>query len=95
MTHFRVTVQDKQTPEEPTNNKETTLSDGDWAVIRYLRQHYLQLSQSSHAPLRSRNPDKKFIVQGGNKYLRFLFACGAVTPDNRLANLHTSRKRNR
>lgn len=64
-----------------------TLSDGHWAVIMYLRKHYLELGLPKHARLLARDLDKKFFVQGGNKYLRLLFACGPVTQGSRLANL--------
>lgn len=87
MTHFSIIIQNNEAPDEQANNEEITLSEGDSAVIMYLRQHYLKLGQPSHVWLRPRDPDKKFIMQGGNKYLRLLFACGPMMPGNRLVNL--------
>ena len=95
MAHFNITMQGNKTQLEQANKEEIILSDGDWAVIMYLRQHYLELGQPRHAPLRPRELDTKFSMRGGNKYLRLLFACGPVTPGNRLANLHTPGKSKR
>jgi len=65
------------------------LSDEHWAVIMYLRKHYLEQGLPRHARSLARDLNQKFIVQGGNKYLRHLFAGGPVTQGSRLANLRT------
>jgi len=65
------------------------LNDGHWAVINYLRSHYLQQGIPKYARSLSRELDKEFSKQGGSKYLRNLFPRGPVTQGSRLANLRT------
>lgn len=89
MTHFNGTGQGNPATGLPVKTEEITLSDEDWAVILYFRQHYLGLDQPNHARVCPINPDKKFFVSGSNKYLRLLFACGPVTQNSRLAKLRT------
>lgn len=65
------------------------LNDGHWAVINYLRSHYLQQGIPKYARSLSRELDKEFSLQGGSKYLRNLFPRGPVTQGSRIANLRT------
>lgn len=66
-----------------------SLNDGHWAVINYLRSHYLQQGIPKYARTLSRELGKEFALQGGSKYLRNLFPRGPVTQGSRLANLRT------
>jgi len=70
-------------------NEGIYLSDEHWAVIMFLRKHYLELGLPRHARSLAMDLDKKFFIQGGNKYLRLLFAAGPVTQGSRLANLRS------
>lgn len=65
------------------------MNDGHWAVINFLRSHYLQQGVPKYARTLSRELDKEFSRQGGNKYLRNLFPRGPITQGSRLANLRT------
>ena len=65
------------------------LSDDHWAVIRYLRSHYLEHGTPKYARTLARDLNRKFSDQGGNRYLHHLFADGPVTQGSRLANLPT------
>ena len=65
------------------------LNDEHWAVIMFLRKHYLELGLPRHAQSLAMDLDKKFFIRGGNQYLRLLFAAGPVTQGSRLANLRT------
>lgn len=82
----------RKTSFAPTKSGGITLSDDHLAVIMYLRKHYLELGPPRHPQLLARELDKKFFVEGGNKYLRLLFACGPVTQGSSLANLRTPAK---
>jgi len=95
MTQFTVTIDDNESSHDLANNEESYISDEHWAVIMYLRQHYLALGQPRHAPLRPGNPNKKFFTQGRNKYLRLLFACEPVTKGSHVVSPPTIGKRNR
>lgn len=77
----------RKTSHDLAKNEGITLSERHWAVILYLRRHYLEFGMPKHARLLARDLDKKFFIQGGNKYLRLLFACGPVTQGSRIANL--------
>lgn len=88
MTQFTVTAQDNETSNDLAKNEESTISDRDWVVIMYLRQHYLKLCQPRQTRLLHRDPDKKFFVHDKNKYLRLLFACEPIAQGSRLTNLH-------
>ena len=65
------------------------LSDEHWAVIVFMRKHYLDHGLPINARTAARMLDRNFASQGGNKYLRRLFARGPVTQGSRLANLRT------
>ncbi len=65
------------------------LNDGHWAVINYLRSHYLQQGIPKYARSLSRELGKEFAGEGGSKYLRNLFPRGPITQGSRLANLRT------
>ena len=64
-----------------------SLNDEHWVVIKYLRKRYIEQGLPRHARSLARDLAKRFFVQGGNKYLRHLFAGGPVTQGSRLANL--------
>ena len=66
-----------------------SLNNEHWAVIMYLRKRYIEQGLPRHARSLARDLDKRFFIQGGNKYLRHLFADGPVTQGSRLANLRT------
>ena len=65
------------------------LSNEHWAVIIYLRKHYLKHGLSKHARSLAKDLKLHFKDQGGNKYLYQLFAGGPVTQGCRIANLRT------
>lgn len=65
------------------------LTDEHWAVINYLRNYYVEQGVPRYARTLARDLDKKFSLQGGNKYLRNLFYGGPVTQGCRFANLRT------
>ncbi len=66
-----------------------SLNDEQWAVIVYLRRYYLQHGLPRFARTTAGLLNRRFSVQGGNKYLYRLFAGGPVTQGSRLANLPT------
>jgi tRNA 2-thiouridine synthesizing protein E len=66
-----------------------SLSDEQWDVITYLRGYYLKQGLPRFARTTARVLNKHYSSQGGNKYLRRLFAGGPVTQGSRLANLRT------
>jgi len=70
-------------------NEGISLNNEHWVVIMYLRKRYIEQGLPRHARSLARDLDKRFFVQGGNKYLRHLFAGGPVTQGSRLANLRT------
>lgn len=66
-----------------------SLNDEYWAVILYLRNYYLEHGLPRLARTTASALSQQFTLQGGNKYLRRLFAGGPVTQGSRLANLRT------
>lgn len=68
-------------------SEDIELSDEHWAVLTYLRKHYLDKGLPRHARTLARELGQQFASQGGNKYLHRLFAGGPVTQGSRLANL--------
>lgn len=62
-------------------------NDEHWAVIVFMRKHYLEHGLPINARTTARTLSKRFSSQGGNKYLRRLFSGGPVTQGSRLANL--------
>lgn len=63
------------------------LNDEHWAVILFLRRHYLKHGLPINARTTARALNKNFSGQGGSKYLRGLFCGGPVTQGSRIANL--------
>ena len=66
-----------------------SLNDEHWAVIDYLRNHYLEFGLVRFARTMSRTLNRQFSAQGGSKYLYGLFPGGPVTQGCRLASLRT------
>lgn len=64
-------------------------SDEHWAVIVFLRKHYLVHGLPLHARVTARALNKQFSSQGGCRYLHRLFPGGPVTQGSRFANLRT------
>ncbi len=75
--------------EKLANAEGISFNDEHWAVINYLRNYYIEHGVPRFARSLSRDLDKQFSTQGGNKYLRNLFSGGPVTQACRLANLRT------
>ena len=71
------------------NKEGILLNDDHWAVIVYLRKHYLEHGLPKHARILANSLSQQFSAQGGNKYLYRLFPGGPVTQGSRLANLPT------
>jgi tRNA 2-thiouridine synthesizing protein E len=65
------------------------LTDEHWAVIVFMRRHYLEHGLSINARTASEVLGRHFSAQGGSKYLHRLFGDGPVTQASRLANLPT------
>ncbi len=65
------------------------LTDERWAVIVFMRRHYLEHGLYINARTTARVLGKQFSSQGGSKYLHRLFGDGPVTQASRLANLPT------
>lgn len=70
-------------------NEGMVFNDQHWAVIKFLRKYYLKNGLPRNARTTARALNKNFSRQGGNGYLRKLFADGPVTQGSRLANLRT------
>jgi tRNA 2-thiouridine synthesizing protein E len=65
------------------------LTDEHWAVIVFMRRHYLEHGLSINARTTARALGRQFSAQGGSKYLHRIFGDGPVTQVSRLANLPT------
>lgn len=63
------------------------LNDEHWVVIIYLRKHYLEHGLPRHARLLAQKLNRRFKIQGGNKYLCNLFPGGPITQGCRFANI--------
>ena len=68
------------------------LSDGHWAVISFLRSHYLWNGDQFNEAQISEALIQHFFKIGGEKYLKQLFNGNAVTQGRRLANIHQAHK---
>ena len=66
------------------------LNDEHWAVISFLRSHYLWNGAQMNPQLVSLALNQNFLKLGGIPYLNKLFLGGPVTQGRRLANLHIS-----
>ena len=64
-------------------------NDEHWAVIVFLRKHYLVHGLPLHARVTANALNRNFASQGGSRYLHRLFSGGPVTQGSRLANLRT------
>ena len=65
------------------------LKDEHWAVIVYLRKHYLQHGLTKNARTLVQALNQHFSALGGSKHLNVLFPGGPITQGSRLANLPT------
>lgn len=65
------------------------LTEDHWAVIVYLREHYLEHGLPENARALAKDLNQQFSDQGGSKYLYSLFPGGPITQGSRLANLPT------
>jgi TusE/DsrC/DsvC family sulfur relay protein len=65
------------------------LNDEHWAVVMFLRGHYLEHGLPGAARLTARALKSHFSAQGGNPYLHRLFPGGPVTQGSRFANVRT------
>ena len=65
------------------------LKDEHWAVIVYLRKHYLQHGLPKNARTLVQALNLHFSALGGSKHLNVLFPGGPITQGSRLANLPT------
>lgn len=65
------------------------LNDDHWAVIDYLRKHYVEHGLPRNARKLAKVLNQQFFAQGGSKYLHRLFPGGPVTQGSRLGNLPT------
>ena len=70
-------------------NEGIVLSDAHWAVIEYLRKHYLEHGLPSNARTLAKALNQQFSTQGGSKYLHRLFPGGPITQGSRFGNLPT------
>jgi sulfur relay (sulfurtransferase) DsrC/TusE family protein len=64
------------------------LNDDHWAVISFLRSHYLWNGEKLNESQISGALNQYFLKLGGEKYLDQLFKGGVVTQGRRLANIH-------
>ena len=64
-------------------------NDGHWAVVMFLRRHYLEHGLPVAARVTAKALRLHFAAQGGNKYLRQLFPGGPVAQGSRFANVRT------
>lgn len=64
-------------------------NDGHWAVVMFLRGHYLEHGLPIAARITAKALKNHFAVQGGNSYLHQLFPGGPVTQGSRFANVRT------
>ncbi len=62
------------------------LNDEHWAVIIYLRRHYLEHGLPRHARQLAQKLNRRFKIEGGSKYLHNLFPGGPITQGSRFAN---------
>ncbi len=65
------------------------LNDAHWAVVMFLRGHYLEHGLPIAARATAKALNIHFAVQGGNPYLHQLFPGGPVTQGSRFANVRT------
>lgn len=63
------------------------LGEEHWAVIYFLRAHYVQHGHHAHARELADILDEHFTAQGGRKHLYQLFPGGPVTQGGRIAGI--------
>lgn len=80
---------DRKKSTDLAQNEGIRLTDEHWAVILYLRSHYIEQGLPEYARTLAKTLKQQFSTQGGNKYLYRLFPGGPVTQGSRLANLRT------
>jgi tRNA 2-thiouridine synthesizing protein E len=66
-----------------------SLNEEHWAVIVYLRRHYIEHGLPRNARTLAKTLNQQFSALGGSKYLHSLFPGGPVTQGCRLGNLRT------
>ena len=67
------------------------LNDDHWAVISFLRSHYLWNGEQLNEFQLLEALNQRFLKLGGSIYLNMLFNEGVVTQGRRLANIHISK----
>ncbi len=75
--------------EELAQSEGMSLTEKHWAVIVYLRKHYLDYGLPRNARTLSKSLNRQFSALGGSKYLHGLFPGGPITQGSRLGNLRT------
>jgi len=64
------------------------LEDDHWAVIAFLRSHYLWNGNQLSDAQMSEALNQHFSKRGGEQYLTLLFKGDVITQGRRLANIH-------
>lgn len=67
------------------------LNDQHWAVISFLRSHYLWNGNQLNESQLSEDLNQHFLKLGGEEYLNKLFNEGVIAQGRRLANIHISK----
>ncbi|MEJ2214436.1 MAG: TusE/DsrC/DsvC family sulfur relay protein [Gammaproteobacteria bacterium] len=67
------------------------LNDDHWAVISFLRSHYLWNGEQLNEFQMLEALNQHFLKLGGSIHLNMLFNQGVVTQGRRLANIHISK----
>jgi len=67
------------------------LNDEHWAVISFLRSHYLWNGNKLNESQLSEDLNQHFLKLGGGEYLNKLFNEGVIAQGRRLANIHISK----
>jgi tRNA 2-thiouridine synthesizing protein E len=80
---------DRKQSIDMASREDIKLSDEHWDVIVFLRDYYIENGLPRFARTTSRTLNKRFLSQGGSKYLYSLFSGGPVTQGSRIANLPT------
>jgi tRNA 2-thiouridine synthesizing protein E len=73
--------------EELAAKEDIVLNDDHWAVINFLREHYLTYGLPRNARDLAKDLNQHFFNQGGSKFLYRLFPGGPITQGSRFAKL--------
>ena len=68
------------------------LNDEHWAVISFLRSHYLWNGDQLNESQLMEALNQHFMKLGGGEYLNELFTEGVIAQGRRLANIHISKR---